>query len=135
MSEPAPAERSGHCLCGAVAFDVGGHMEDVLHCHCENCRRLTGNFIASARTPWSELRFSEVASLRWYDVEYARYGFCGECGSTLFFVPQDNPERVSISAGVLDDVADLKLGSVWFAAEAQPHNLLPPDVPHHAGNG
>ena len=131
MSEP----RTGSCLCGSVSFRVDGPLGDVLHCHCENCRRLTGNFIAATRAMTDDIVFENQASLAWHDLGFAKYGFCGACGSTLFFVPADRTDQTSITAGTLDDVSDLDLGSVWFAGEAQAHNVLPPDVPHYAGNG
>ena len=129
------ATHTGKCLCGGVTFSVDGEVADVLHCHCENCRRLTGNFIAAARARGDEVRIEDESTLRWYDIEYAKYGFCSTCGSTLFFVPADRPEQTSITAGTLDDVSELALGSVWFASDAQHHNHLPPGVPHLDGNG
>lgn len=29
----------GHCLCGAIAFEVDGPVEACVVCHCESCRR------------------------------------------------------------------------------------------------
>ena len=37
------ARASGHCLCGAVSFEVHGPLRDILLCHCEECRRWLGN--------------------------------------------------------------------------------------------
>jgi hypothetical protein len=37
--------------------------------------------------------------------------------------------------GTLDDASGLKLGAIWFADDAQPHNDLPKGVPHFRGNG
>ncbi|MEM7091603.1 MAG: GFA family protein [Actinomycetota bacterium] len=128
--------RTGHCLCGAVSFGIEGPLADVLHCHCENCRRTTGNFIAASRVEFDDIVFIEASGLRWYDVEdYASYGFCCECGATIFFRAVDAPDRVSVCIGMLDSAEDLELGSVWFAGEAQPHNQLPGGVPHHTANG
>ena len=127
---------TGRCLCGAVAYTVRGDVADVLHCHCENCRRLTGNFIAASRCATADIEIDDDSTLRWYDLGYAKYGFCSECGSTLFFRPADHPETTSITAGTLDDVSELELGGVWFTTDAQAHNTpLPDGVPHFEGNG
>ena len=136
MSEANQTPTTGQCLCGQVSFLVDGDRENILHCHCVNCRRLTGNFIAASRVKTSDVVFASDTTLRWYELGYAKYGFCSGCGSTLFFVPEDDPEQTSITAGTFDDVSDLELGGVWFTADAQAHNTpLPSGVPHFEGNG
>ena len=128
--------RSGQCLCGSVSYRATEVAEEVLQCHCQNCRRLTGNFVAVVSTATADLAIeSDDGSFRWFDLEYARYGFCRECGSTLFYQAADKRERTSIMVGTLDDAAGLRLHQIWFAVEAQPHNTLPTDVAHFDGNG
>ena len=36
----------GSCLCGAVQFEVE-KVRSLTHCHCANCRKLTGAAFAS----------------------------------------------------------------------------------------
>lgn len=126
---------TGHCLCEAINFSAGPPLSGVLHCHCENCRRLTGNFIAAVRVETRSIDIGDDSTLRWHELGYAKYGFCSACGATLFFVATDRPEVSSVTAGMLDDVSNLELESVWFADEAQSHNKLSDNVPHHRANG
>ena len=92
--------------------------------------------MAAARAETAQLVVSDPDDrLRWYELEYARYAFCEACGSTLFYRAADRPQFTTVMVGTLDDAANLPLKAVWFAAEAQPHNALPPDVPHFDGNG
>ena len=129
-------ERDGGCLCGAVRYRAHLITDAILQCHCENCRRLTGNFVAAVRSDSTKLELTDPdGSFAWHGVPFARYGFCRACGSTLFFVPDDPPTHTSVMVGTLDDAKGLKIESVWFADDAQPHNELPAGVPHHAGNG
>lgn len=108
----------------------------MLQCHCENCRRLSGNFVAATRTATDRVEVQDPdGALGWHDLGYARYGFCRECGATLFYRAADRPEVTSMMVGGLDDASGLTLGAVWFSDEAQPHNTLPDGVPHHHGNG
>jgi hypothetical protein len=64
-----------------------------------------------------ELEFSEDRGLRWIDspdsAHDARRGFCGECGSSLFWhVP--GREKVSIAAGCLDAPTGIRtVGQIW----------------------
>lgn len=135
MSEP-DGSRTGGCLCGGVSFTVHGELQPVLQCHCENCRRLSGNFVAASRTATDALEIEAgSAALRWHDLGYARYGFCGNCGATLFYIAAATSDVTSVMVGTLDDATGLELAGVWFADEAQPHNTLPEGVPHHGGNG
>ncbi len=131
-SEP----RTGGCLCGAVRYAAAGATDEVLQCHCENCRRLTGNFVAAIRTPSVGLDVHDPhGRLGEHELGYASYGFCRACGATLYFRAAETPESTSVMVGTLDDASGLTIAAVWFADEAQPHNELPDRVPHHAGNG
>ncbi len=126
---------TGQCLCGDVNYRAAGAMTDVLHCHCENCRRITGNFVAAVRTPTAELVVDDPeAQFRWIDLGFAAYGFCQACGSTLFFRATDRPDLTSVMIGTLDDASHTQLHSVWFAGDVQPHNMLNDTVSHFAGN-
>ena len=128
-------ERTGHCLCGAITFAIDGPVRDILHCHCENCRRISGNFVAGTSCETADLTISGDDHLRWYDLGYARYGFCGDCGSQLFWQGAEHRGRTSVKVGSLDDTSGLRVSGVWFADDAQPHVHLHPAVPHHEGNG
>jgi hypothetical protein len=92
----------GHCLCGAVQFEIRGPLRPVIYCHCTMCRRSTGHFLAATACARRDLHLESEKNLRWYDSSpIARRGFCGVCGSQLFW---DAPARdnVSIMAGSLN---------------------------------
>ncbi len=128
-------QRSGGCLCGAIEFWVDGQLRPVLHCHCEHCRRFTGNFVAATGCPTANLRVTNESMVRWHQLEHSRYGFCSRCGSSLFWLAADSPDHTSIMAGSLDEADGLELHAIWFSSEAQSHNLLDPSVDHFTGNG
>lgn len=126
---------SGGCLCGAITYSVDGPLRDVLHCHCVNCRKVSGNFVASSGSATEDLLIEDIGDvLRWYDLGYARYGFCSTCGSSLFWRGAEHTDRTSIQAGSLHDASTISLIGVWFAEEAQPHLIVDESVPHFAGN-
>ncbi|NND04503.1 MAG: GFA family protein [Acidimicrobiia bacterium] len=131
-----PQARSGSCLCGAVTYRSQGPFGSLLQCHCENCRRLSGNFVAATRAATKDVHIDDPADVfRWHDLEYAMYGFCSRCGSTLFYRAADRPHVTAIMVGGLNDASGLSIESVWFTEQAQAHNTLPEGVPHHTGNG
>lgn len=81
----------------------------------------------------------EERGLRWIQSPRsearARRGFCGECGSSLFW---DAPgrETISIAAGTLDGQTGLRIASHWYVSQAADYYELPDDgLPHHERSG
>lgn len=99
----------GSCLCGAVQFDINGPLRAVINCHCTQCRKWTGHFVA-ATAAWKEdlqVRDQEGV-LTWYRSSAdARRGFCGRCGASLFW-QKDGEATTTILAGTLDGNTGLK---------------------------
>ena len=66
------------------------------------CRKTHGHIGAYTATPKTALRLTESRGLRWYaSSAIARRGFCGECGSSLFWEPMAK-DYVAVAAGTLD---------------------------------
>lgn len=122
-------------MCGAVTYTANAPLESILHCHCENCRRTSGNHVAAARTATDQLEIAaDGGTLQWYDLGYARYGFCGRCGSTMFYRAADRSHLTSVMVGTIDDTTGLEVAEIWYAAHAQPHQALPAHVPRFDGD-
>ena len=110
--------KTGSCLCGAVAFEISGPMDDVIACHCAQCRKMTGNYWASTHVADADLKFTQQEGLKWYTSSAeAKRGFCKECGSSLFW-KMTGAKRTSICAGSIDSKTDLKLGGHIYCASA-----------------
>jgi hypothetical protein len=128
MSGRTPA--SGRCLCGAVRYEVRGPLRDVLLCHCVECRRWSGHVFAATAARRDDLVLLEERGLRWVasplSESAARRGFCGACGSSLFW---DAPARetVSIAAGTLDEPTGLHLLGHVYVDHAGDYYELPDD--------
>ena len=129
---------SGRCICGAVAFEVRGPLRDVLVCHCSECRRWAGHAWAAAAARVDDLRFTEERGLRWIEspdsAHDARRGFCGECGSSLFWHAPGR-ERISLAAGALDPPTGIRTrGQIWTASAGDYYELDPrlPSYEHEA---
>jgi hypothetical protein len=124
------ARASGHCLCGAVAYEVRGPLRDVVYCHCRECSRWTGHVGAFAATRAEHLVMVEERGLRWVESpdseRRALRGFCGECGSGLFWRPADGT-TVSIAAGTIDRPTRLRAAGHIYAAHAADYDALPDD--------
>jgi hypothetical protein len=128
MSDAAPA-RSGGCLCGAVRYRVNGPLRAVVMCHCTQCRRTSGHFMAATAARRADFALTADAQLRWYESsEQAQRGFCARCGSTLFWQAKGR-DYISIAAGSLDDTRDLSTAAHIFVADKGHYYEIEPGAP------
>jgi len=82
-------------------------LRDVTLCHCAMCRKTHGHIGAYTATPKLAMQLTESRGLRWYaSSAIARRGFCGDCGSTLFWDPTAK-DYIAIAAGTLDSPTGL----------------------------
>ncbi len=122
-------EATGHCLCGAVRYAVKGPLRDVSYCHCSQCRRTSGHFVAASACDKSDLRLLKDDGLRWYrSSPAAERGFCSKCGSSLFWRPDKEP-HISIMAGTLDVPTGLKAFQHIYVNSASDYYVIDDDLP------
>jgi hypothetical protein len=78
---------------------------------------MTGHFLAATAARQGDMAITRDSTLKWYSASpHARRGFCGECGSTLFWhgVGRD---YVAIAAGSIDGATGLKLVQHIYTAD------------------
>ena len=96
-------EAKGQCLCGAVQVEAKALETSVGACHCTTCRRWGGGpfFAVSAGT---DLTFEgEENIVRFSSSDWAERGFCGKCGTHLFYHLKDGSAYI-MAAGLFGDV-------------------------------
>ena len=103
----------GGCLCGAITYEVTGALGQVTACHCTQCRKQTGHYAAAVPAPWGDVTLSGTP--KWYNsTPGARRGFCGTCGSYLFWEEYDG--LVYLMAGAFDAPTGLRMdGHIYYA--------------------
>ncbi|UJR80709.1 GFA family protein [Sandaracinus amylolyticus] len=118
----------GRCLCGAISFEVHAPMREVSFCHCGMCRRVHG--YAGAYTTAlvdSFVLHDAQGALRWYrSSEHVQRGFCGTCGTTLFWQHEGSKVR-GVTAGSLDAPTGLRAGVHIHVADKGDWYELPDD--------
>lgn len=109
-AEKAPAKitAKGGCLCGAVQYEVRGDLRPVWNCHCGQCRKFHGHVGAYTNASIDDVTIVGRPYLKWYvSSKIARRGFCGKCGSSLFW-QRFKGSTISIAAGTLDAPTRIK---------------------------
>ncbi|KAF5552753.1 glutathione-dependent formaldehyde-activating GFA [Fusarium napiforme] len=113
QSSTGPASKiiEGGCLCEAVRYKISFPKDHDLSndtlgciCQCTQCRKQTGSFfLATLTVPISALGWqgdSEDKIKRYRKSENIARGFCGDCGSFLFWHPDG--QDISVATGSLD---------------------------------
>ena len=133
---PAGAATVAHggCLCGGVRYEVHGPLRDVLACHCSQCRRTSGHFVAATQAAMSDLRLTESSTLRWFrSSATAERGFCARCGGNLFWRADGaDGRRSSIMAGTLAVPTNLSISCHIFVADKSDYYAIADGVPQSA---
>ena len=110
--------KTGSCLCGAVRFEITGPLRPVIACHCVQCRKQTGTYMSATATKDEYFTLTEQRGLKWYrSSPEARRGFCGECGSVLFW-KGDGRDYIAIAAGSIDGDLGVPLEGHIFCESA-----------------
>lgn len=112
MSEAGHLLR-GRCLCGAVTVTVRSAYPRLQACHCDMCRRHTSGMFISVDTLPGTLEVSGPAQ-SYASSEWAERGFCGTCGSTLWYGTLHDGMRHA-AAGLFDNAAGGAVKVEYFA--------------------
>jgi hypothetical protein len=116
--------RTGSCLCGGVTFEITGPLKPVTACHCHQCRKQTGTYMSSTPVNDERLNLTKERDLKWFrSSEAARRGFCGECGSVLFW-KGDGLDDIAIAAGSIDGDLGVPLAGHIFCASAGDYYVI-----------
>jgi hypothetical protein len=120
---------TGHCLCGAVRFEITHPLVSAGYCHCTRCQRRTGA-AASANAKLAPGSLHVLAGeelLRSYKPpDGSAKVFCSACGGALWSAGPDG-EPGGIRLGVLDTDPGVELSYRQYVSYAAPWEPIPDD--------
>ena len=117
----------GHCLCGAVKFEIEGDFQNFFLCHCSRCRMTSGSAHgANLFSKTAKLTIIEgKEEIKDFLVDGSRFmtTFCKNCGSKL---PKDhNGKMLQVPAGsISSELNIIPTAHIYYASRANwDHNL------------
>ena len=120
---------TGQCHCGAVTFRAEG-LDEIWFCHCRQCRRITGHFLAAARTERD--RYSVTGEVVWSPHSgTSQLGRCAACASPLFW-QQPHGSKMSALAGCLDNTTGLAVVGHMYVSEKGDYYAIQDGLPQYA---
>ncbi len=134
MNDSSSMRTTGGCLCGAVRYQIQEALRSVINCHCSQCRRTSGHFVAATAVQSDDFSLTTETGLSWYQSSAsAQRGFCKICGSSLFWQGLDKP-YIAIMAGSLDQPTQLQSIAHIFVDDAGDYYRLDDGLPQFGGS-
>lgn len=109
--------RTGHCLCGAVSYQVSVDPLATRICWCTDCQKISANGTVNLLVPTAALEakgeLSEFTNTA-HSGNAIRRRFCPACGSHLFANSSARPQFTVVRAGTLDDTSSIQpTTNIW----------------------
>ena len=112
----------GSCLCGAVTYEISGHIRNIIYCHCSQCRKAQGSaFATNGIVDADRFRINTgLDCLAGYEPSpgYTRF-FCHHCGSPMLSKNVKNPDQVRVRLGTIEsDIAERPQAHIFVTSKA-----------------
>jgi hypothetical protein len=118
-------------MCGAIRFVVEGALAPPDACHCRQCRKQTGHYLASTNVPRAALKVTGEDRIGWYrSSAKVRRGFCTICGSVLFWDPLER-DWTSVAMGAFDPPTGTRLEMHIHVADKSDYYDIADGLPQH----
>jgi hypothetical protein len=111
---------AGSCLCGKVKYEIAGEVGDIVHCHCQTCRKAHGSAFSSvAAVSDSDFKLAGERMLSSFESSKGkRRYFCSNCG-TQIYAKRENTQHVILRLGSLDvDPSSREKAHIWVSQKA-----------------
>ena len=127
--------RLASCSCGQLEVTVHGEPVRISICHCRACQRRTGSpFGAQARfnAKDAEINGQSNSWIRTADSGHRiDFHFCPNCGSTVFYLPEAEPDLIAVAVGAFADPGFPSPGVSVYETRRHPWIAVPIDMEHH----
>ena len=120
----------GSCLCGSVSYKIIGQIGDIVHCHCETCRKAHGSAFSSvAAVSVSDFKLNSEERLKSFESSPGKFRyFCSNCGTQIYAKREGTPHIILRLGSLDDDPQACEKNHIWVSQKApwyQIRNDLP----------
>lgn len=124
------SEHQGGCQCGVLRYQINAPLEDIAHCHCSVCRRITGGILTTWVTVPRETfhwlggtpkAFKSSASCTRY--------FCADCGAHLALFTSLSPHTLDVTVATLDEPEQASANRHIWVGSRLPWLRVDPQLP------
>ena len=110
-----PDPQQGRCLCGTSSLSASQISHRVGACHCSSCRQWGGGPLLAVDCG-SDVTLTGDDIRVYNSSDWAERGFCGRCGSHLFYRLKHNQQYI-VPVGLFGEVEGLVLDHQVFIDE------------------
>ncbi|MCV6614090.1 MAG: GFA family protein [Cellvibrionaceae bacterium] len=110
----------GSCLCGQVSYQIEGPLGDIVHCHCQTCRKAHGSAFSSvAAVAEDKFELNTQDQLGAFESSPGKWRyFCKNCG-TQIYAKRDNKNHIVLRLGSLDSASGYRQSNhIWVSQKA-----------------
>lgn len=112
----------GSCLCGSVRFEIKGPIQNIVYCHCSQCRKAQGSaFATNGIVKASDFNIvSGNDALKGFESTpgQTKY-FCKHCGSPIMSKSASRPDQVRVRLGTIEsDIIERPSAHIFVASKA-----------------
>ncbi|MBB5754153.1 GFA family protein [Prosthecomicrobium pneumaticum] len=124
---------TGGCLCGRIHYRIERAPRLVCHCHCRLCQLAGGAlFLTWATFDAAAFTLTAGATAVHESSPTGRRHFCADCGTPLFMVMTDDPDRVDVTLASLDEPDAFPAEhNIWVGSRRRAAKGFDPDLPDH----
>lgn len=123
---------TGSCLCGEVTYEISGQVGDIVHCHCQTCRKAHGAAFSSVAAVDDDnfTLFNKVPLGCFESSEGKSRFFCSGCGTHLY-AKREGTQHIILRLGSLDDdPQSQEKEHIWVSQKASWYEINN-DLPEH----
>ncbi|MCJ8340303.1 MAG: GFA family protein [Pseudomonadales bacterium] len=116
---------NGSCLCGKVKYQISGKLGDIVHCHCQSCRKAhAAAFSSVASVSDSDFQLMSETPLSEFESSPGKHRyFCRNCG-TQIYAKRVATEHIILRLGSLDDDPDAtEKNHIWVSQKASWYSI------------
>ncbi len=124
---------TGSCLCGDIAFEINGPVDQIGHCHCSMCRKFHGAAFATFAVTAPEhfhWRRGEDKAAHFRSSSHGWRNFCPRCGSAVPACPPGGPFALIPLGNVAEDPGT-RPSVHFFVRSMAPWHTITDDLPQH----